>query len=195
MAPVWLHYCTIVDEADLPPLYHRWANAAKTKRRIAFQSVIKERARQADAATNIAPFATKELYEHVLMGRFAPRAYEADNLSMRINRFTCGFQNSKHNRDVIIRTQNFDLMLQGHMQPTLAEQETFCTKDVPLPSTIYKTGLQVKATSVILSVASGSMAPVCIALPMFCCTDWPHIEAHLNLTQEDHTPILPLILR
>ncbi|KAL7576624.1 hypothetical protein ACA910_005562 [Epithemia clementina (nom. ined.)] len=119
--PVWLRYCTLVDEADLPPLYHRWANAAKAKRCIPFQSVIEERARQADAATNYAPFATKELYKHVLMGRFAPRAYEADNLSMGINPFTCGLQNSERDQDVVIRTQNFDLMLQCHTQPTLAE--------------------------------------------------------------------------
>ncbi|KAL7556315.1 hypothetical protein ACA910_011861 [Epithemia clementina (nom. ined.)] len=129
------------------------------------------------------------------MGRFAPQAYKADNLNMGINPFTCGFQNSERDWDVVIRTQNFDLMLQGHTQPTLAEQETFRTKDVPLPSTIYETGLQIKATSVILDVALGPMAPVCVALQTFCHTDWPHIEAHLNLTQEDHTPILPLILR
>ncbi|KAL7565234.1 hypothetical protein ACA910_016571 [Epithemia clementina (nom. ined.)] len=66
--PVWLHYCTVVDEANFPPLYHRWANAAKAEQCIAFQSVIEEQARQADAATKIVPFATKELYKHVLMG-------------------------------------------------------------------------------------------------------------------------------
>ncbi|KAL7566796.1 hypothetical protein ACA910_019387 [Epithemia clementina (nom. ined.)] len=66
--PVWLRYCTVVDEANLPPLYHRWANAAKAERCIAFQSVIEEQARQADAATKNYPFATKELYKHVLMG-------------------------------------------------------------------------------------------------------------------------------
>ncbi|KAL7566310.1 hypothetical protein ACA910_013635 [Epithemia clementina (nom. ined.)] len=193
--PVWLHYCTVVDEADLPLLYHCWANAAKAKQCIAFQSIINEQARQTNAASNIVPFATKELYEHVLMGRFAPRAYKAEDLSVGINPFTCGFQNSDRDWDVVIRTQHFDLMLQGHMQPTLAEQETFRTKDVPLPNTIYKAGLQLKATSIVPDVVLGLQAPLSIALGAFFRTDWPHMEAHLNLSMEDYTPILPLILQ
>ncbi|KAL7569593.1 hypothetical protein ACA910_009563 [Epithemia clementina (nom. ined.)] len=192
--PVWLRYCMVVDEADLPPLYHHWAKAAKAEQRIAFKSIIDKQERQTDAASNIAPFATKELNEHVLMGRFAPWAYKAEDLSVGINPFTCGFQNSDRDRDVVIQTQNFDLMLQGHMQPTLAEQETFRTKEVPLPNTIYETGLQLKATSIVLDVVIGLQAPASIALCTFCCTDWPQMEAHLNLSMEDYTPILPLIL-
>ncbi|KAL7574121.1 hypothetical protein ACA910_014808 [Epithemia clementina (nom. ined.)] len=192
--PVWLRFCTVVDEADLPPLYHRWANAAKAERRIAFQSLLEERAQRGEAATNIAPFVTKELHEQVLMGRFAPRTYEADDLTVGINPFTCGFQNSDRDRDVVVRTQNFDLMLQGHTQPTLAEQETFRTKDVPLPNTIYEAGLQLKATSVVLDVVLGCNAPICNTLRFFCRDKWPHIEAHLNLSADDHTPVLPLIL-
>ena len=192
--PVWMRYCMVVGEEDLPGLYHRWANAAKAERRIAFQAVIEERARQPDAATNIPPFATKELYEHVLMGRLAPRPYEAEDLTIGISPFTCGFQNGERDRDIIIRTQNFDLMMQGHTQPTLAEQETFRTKDVPIPRTIYEAGLQIKATSVVLDVVLGTHAPLCAALREFCLSAWPHIEAHLNLSLEDHTPILPLIL-
>ncbi|KAL7573675.1 hypothetical protein ACA910_008362 [Epithemia clementina (nom. ined.)] len=116
--PVWLRFCTVVDEADLPPLYHRWANAAKAECRIAFQSLLEEQAHRGEATTNIAPYATKELHKQVLMGWFAPCTYKANNLTMGINPFTCGFQNSNCDRDVVVCTQNFDLMLQGHTAHT-----------------------------------------------------------------------------
>ena len=190
-----MRYCIVVDEVDLPALYHRWARAVKAERRIAFQALLDERARQQDAATAIAPFVTKELHETVLMGRIAPKTHEMEDLGVGLNPFSCGFQNSEKDREVVIRAQNMDLMLQGHTQPTLAEQETFKTKEVPVPTTIYEAGLQIKATSVTLDVVLGVHAPLSQSLRRFCWETWPTLEAHLNLSSEDHTPILPLILR
>ena len=132
----WRTYCLAAGDDDLPPIYTIWANATKAERRVALQSALEERVNTGLAAGRITPLASKELYEIVLQGRFAASYHEVDDLTKGLQPFTCGFQSTERDHDVATRATQFDQMMAGLVAPSLAEQETFRTKEVPLPSTV-----------------------------------------------------------
>ena len=109
--------------------------------------------------------------------------------------FTCGFQSTKRDWDVASRASQFDQMMAGLVAPSLAEQETFRTKEVPLPSTVYQLGTQLGCTSVVFDVVLGPIHPLAQDLRSFCLNEWPLVEAALSTSLDDSTLVLPIILR
>lgn len=64
--------------------------------------------------------------------------------------------------------------------PTVAEQDSFRTRDVPLPVTSYHCGSMIHGMSVVVDVVQGAAHPHATALRQFCGTDWRHIVAVLE---------------
>ena len=83
----------------------------------------------------------------------------------------------------------------GHTAPTLAEQDTLRTKEVPVPQSIYKLGTQLACTGLVLDVVLGDASSLATTLCNFCITEWPLMEASLHAMGEDPTPVLPSMLR
>ena len=191
----WRTYCLAAGDDDLPPIYAIWANATKAERRVALQSALEERVNTGLAAGRITPLASKELYEIVLQGRFAASYHEVDDLTKGLQPFTCGFQSTERDRNVATRATQFDQMMAGLVAPSLAEQETFRTKEVPLPSTVYQLGTQLGCTSVVFDVVLGPIHPLAQDLRSFCLNEWPLVEAALQTSVDDSTLVLPIILR
>ena len=194
-AACWRTYCLASGDDGLPPIYTIWANATKAERRVALQSALEERVHTGLAASRISPLASKELYEIVLQGRFAASYHEVDDLTKGLQPFTCGFQSTERDRDVASRASQFDQMMAGLVAPSLAEQETFRTKEVPLPSTVYQLGTQLGCTSVVFDVVLGPIHPLAQDLRSFCLNEWPLVEAALSTSSDDSTLVLPIILR
>ena len=118
-----------------------------------------------------------------------------DDLTKGLQPFTCGFQSTERDRDVASRASQFDQMMAGLVAPSLAEQETFRTKEVPLPSTVYQLGTQLGCTSVVFGVVLGPIHPLAQDLRSFCLNEWPLVEAALSTSSDDSTLVLPIILR
>ena len=191
----WCTYCLAAGDDDLPPIYTIWANATKVECRVALQSALEERVNTGLAAGQITPLASKELYEIVLQGRFAASYHEVDDLTKGLQPFTCSFQSTERDRDVATRATQFDQMKVALVAPSLAEQETFRTKEVPLPSTVYQLGTQLGCTSVVYDVVLGPIHPLAQDLRSFCLNEWPLVEAALKTSVDDSTLVLPIILR
>ena len=195
MAARWRTFCLAMGDDSLPPIYAIWANATKSERRVALQSALEERVNTGLAACRITPLASKELYEIVLQGHFAAGYHEVDDLTKGLQPFTCGFQSTERDRDVASRASQFDQMMAGLVAPSLAEQETFRTKEVPLPSMVYQLGMQLGCTSIVFDVVLGPIHPLAQDLRSFCLNEWPLVEAAFSTSMDDSTLVLPIILR
>ena len=147
------------------------------------------------AASRITPLASKELYEIVLQGHFVVSYHEVDDLTKGLQPFTCSFQSTERDWDVASRASQFDQMMAGLDTPSLAEQETFRTKEVPLPSTVYQLGTQLGCTSVVFNLVLGPIHPLAQDLRSFCLNEWLLVEAALSTSLDDSTLVLPIILR
>ena len=191
----WRTYCLTLGDDGLPPIYTIWANATKAERRVALQSALEELVNTGLAASRITPLASKVLYEIVLQGRFAASYHEVDDLTKGLQPFTCGFQSTERDRDVASRASQFDQMMAGLVAPSLAEQETFRTKEVPLPSTVYQLGTQLGCSSVVFDMVLRPIHPLAQDLRSFCLNEWPLVEAALSTSLDDSTLVLSIILR
>ena len=105
-----------------------------------------------------------------------------------------GFQATDHDQHMVVHAQPFDQMMASLMAPCLAKHETFQTKEVPLPTTVYKMEAQLAGTSIMFDVVLGPIHPLAHGLWGFCLNEWPLIEAPLQASMEDHTTVLLLIL-
>ena len=139
--------------------------------------------------------ASKALYEIALQSHLTSSYHEVDDLTKGLQPFTCGFQSTDRDRDVATRAIQFNQMMAGIVAPSLAKQETFCTKEVPLPSTVYQLGTQLGCTSVVFDVVLGPIHPLAQDLRSFCLNEWPLVEAALSTSADDSTLVLPIILR
>ena len=197
--PVWMRACGGTSERSLPALYHQWAQASKAERRAVFVRMLEQRASEAGAATTIVPVVSKELLETVLFGKFAPAVYEADDLRIGLHPFTCGYVLDNRGGVVESRAASYDLMLAGLSAPTFDEQTLLSTKEVPFPATTYAAGTQLRGCSLVLDVTLGPENPLARAYRTFCHSDWPQMEAVLNVNAVyDPTleaNVLPSILR
>lgn len=195
----WMRLTRTLNERDLPPLYHRWATATKGERRQVFADLVEERGNEYDAATAVVPIVSKELYEIVLHGRFAPRPHEMDDLTLGLHPFTTGYFDDETGTEVRVRAQRFDTMMNGNAAPSLAEQDTFTTKEVPIPASVFGGGLQIKGCSVVLDVVLGNADPLAASYRAFCTRDWPSMEAILQLCAthdlDISSNVMPGILR
>ena len=193
-AVLWQRYCGVTTDAQLPSLYHTWANSTKAERRVALQAALDERVNSGLGASRVTPLATKELYELLFQARLASHVHEAEDLTKGASPFTCGYQVGERDQDVAVRAHRFDQILLGHTNPTLAEQETLRTKDLPLPLTIYQFTTQLGCFSTVLDVALGENHPAAVTLRNFCLTEWPNLEHSLQGMPDDVRPYLPSML-
>ena len=194
-ATIWRRNLGVADDGGLPHIYHLWANSTKAERRVALQMAFNERVESGLSASRTTPLATKEHYEMVVQGQLASHLIEGEDLSKGLSPFTCGFQVGERDTAISARALRFDQMQLGHTAPTLAEQDSLRTKEVPVPQSIYELGTQLACTSVVLDVALGDTSPLATTLRNFCIAEWPLMEASLHAMGEDPTPILPSMLR
>lgn len=83
-----MRYCIVGLTDYLPPLYHNWAAALHREWRQTFEAALDPRSRMLEAATNLGPLASKELFKLVLAGCFHPNIQKTNNLTTRISPFT-----------------------------------------------------------------------------------------------------------
>ena len=185
----------VADDGGLPHIYHLLANSTKAERRTALQTAFNERVESGLSASRTTPLATKELYDMVVQGQLASHLFEGEDLSKGLSPFTCGFQVGERDTAISAWALRFDQMQLGHTAPTLAEQDTLCTKKVPMPQSIYELGTQLACTSVVLDVVLGDASPLAATLRNFCIAEWPLMEAFLHAIGVDATPVLPSMLR
>ena len=131
----------------------------------------------------------------VVRGQVASHLLEGEDLSKCLSPFTCGFQVGERDTAISAQALHFDQMQLGHTTPTLAEQDTLRTKEVPVPQSIYELGMQLACTSVVLDIILGNAAPLTTTLRNFCIVERPLMEASLDAMREDPMPILPSMLR
>ena len=122
MAVLWRWYCGITVDAQLPALYHTWANSTKAERRVALQAAMDERVNSRLGASRVTPLATKELYELLFQARLASHIHEVEDLTKGVSLFTCGYQVGERDQDVAVRAYRFvtefrqPLQVQSHLE-------------------------------------------------------------------------------
>ena len=162
---------------------------------MALQSALEECINTGLATDRITLLTSKELYKIVLQGHFAASYHEVDDLTKGLQPFTCSFQSMEQDCDVVSRASQFNQMMAGLITPSLAEQETFWTKEVPLPLTVYQLGMQLGCTSMVFNMVLGPIHPLAQDLHSFCLNEWPLVEAALSTSVDNSTLVLPIILR
>ena len=169
---IWWRNLGAADDGGLPHIYHLWANSTKAERRTALQTAFNERVESGLSASHTMPLATKELYKMVVQGQLASHLFEGEDLSKGLSPFTCGFQVGECDTAISARALHFDQMQLGHTTPTLAEQDTLRTKEVPVPQSIYELGTQLACTSMVLDMVLGDTSPLATMLLNFCIAEW-----------------------
>ena len=101
----WMSIAGVADEELLPNIFQQWSNCTKAERRPALQAAFDQRAAESNAATNLSPIATKEVYEMVLQGRVGPQVHQLSDLTVGVSPFTCGFFVGQKDTPVAIRTE------------------------------------------------------------------------------------------
>jgi hypothetical protein len=196
---LWMRFCLVTMAEQLPDLYHSWAAAPHRERQQTFEAALDARCRLPEAATNLGPLASKELYELVMTGRFFPHIQEVNDLTKGISPFTCGLQRGSRDPASLAATariNSFDLMQSGSAAPSLAEQAYLSSTEVTFPSNIHGAGRQLSNTSIVLDVILGDEHPLAATYREFCRSTWRNIEAYLYaLDPATSHPILPLIMR
>ena len=193
-ATIWRRNLRVADDGGLPHIYHLWANSTKAERRTALQTAFNEQVESGLSASRTTPLATKELYEMVVQGQLASHLFEGEDLSKDLSPFTCGFQVGERDTAISAQALRFDQMQLVHTAPTLAEQDTLRTKEVPVPQSIYELGTQLSCMSMVLDVVLGDTSPLATTLRNFCIAEWPLMEASLHAMGEDPMPVLPSML-
>ena len=102
MAVLWQCYCGVTTDAQLPSLYHTWANSTKAERRVTLQVALDECVNSRLGASRVTPLATKELYELLFPARLASHVHEAEDLTKGASPFTCGYQVGERDQDVAV---------------------------------------------------------------------------------------------
>ena len=194
-ATIWRHNLGVADDRGLPHIYHVWANSTKAERHTGLQTAFNEQVESGLSASRTMPLATKELYEMVVQGQLTSHLFEGEDLSKGFSPFTCGFQVGERDTAISARALCFDQMQLGHTAPTLADQDTLHTKEVPVPQSIYELGTQLACMNVVLDVVLGDTSPLATTLHNFCIAEWPLMEASLHAMGEDPMPVLPSMLR
>lgn len=180
MVPIWRWVAGVAIDAALSQIYQLWGASSKSERWAALQRCLEARTREPDAATLTPLLTSKELYELILHCNLGTHIQQVNNLSAGILPFTCSHFIGEKGVAVQVRAEQYDLALAGLLMPTVAEQETFRTKDVPLPATTYHCGAMVQGMSVALDVIQGVNHPNATALCQFCHSNWQHIMAVLE---------------
>ena len=163
-ATIWRRNLGVADDGGLPHIYHLWANSTKAERRTTLQTAFNERVESGLSASRTTPLATKELYEMVVQGQLASHLFEGEDLSKGLSPFTCGFQVGERDTAISAQALRFDQMQLGHTTPTLAEQDTLRTKEVPMPQSIYELGTQLTCMCMVLDVVLGDTSPLATTL-------------------------------
>ena len=194
MAAHWCTFCLATGDDSLPPIYTIWANITKAERRVALQSALEECVNTGLAACRITLLASKELYEIILRGHFVASYHDVDDLMKELQPFTCFFQSTEWDRDVVSTASQFGQMMVGLVAPSLAEQETFRTKKAPLPLTVYQLGMQLGCPSMVFDMVLCPIYPLAQDLCLFCLNEWPLMEAAISTSADDSALVLPIIL-
>jgi hypothetical protein len=196
----WMRFSSITDEEDLPPVYKELANTDKGEHISILQAHLKIQARQVGAATQQTPVASKELLEMVKQARFYCEPHELNDLTLGLQPFAVGlFVGDKLSKTAEARAAGYENMLQGTVNPTLAEQATFTTKEVRIPQDLFSAKMMLCTLSIILDVLQGPSAPLARSYRNFCTHTWETIATKLHI-QSQHNPalltqVLPGILR
>ena len=167
----WHTFRLAMGDDGLPPIYALWANATKAECQVALQSTLEESVNTRLAACRITLLASKELYEIVLQGCFAASYHEVDDLTKGLQPFICRFQSTEQDCDMASRASQFNQMIAGLVALSLAEQETFWMKEVPLPSMVYQLGMQLGCTSMVSDVVLGPIHLLAQDLRSFCLNE------------------------
>ena len=181
LTELWMRLAEAQSEAELPPLYRRWANCTKGERRTLLERLIIDRAREPGAATAIPPVATKELYELIFSGAFGPTEHETDNFSKGFQPFLTAYTSTNDREVLSARAASYDLLMQGGVRPSLDETVALATTTVAIPSNTHEARTALAGLSVVSDVALGVHHRFSVELRSgFLPYLWPQIEHTLH---------------
>jgi len=190
-----MRFCGVTNERNLPSIYADLSNCKKAERQVVLEQAFEARSSQLDAATTMVPVASKELMELLMMGNFAPKMFEMDDLTKGLSPFMYGVHAGSADGGAIqTRAHSYDMMMHGLAAPTIQEQAAFSTKDVSLPVSPESANILLRTYSVLLDVLQGANAPLAATYRMWVLREWPEIQATLHLTVSEGPMFYPTVI-
>jgi hypothetical protein len=126
--PVLLEYLQVQDEANLPPIWHRWSNCTKKQEVQVLRDTLEAFARTGDAFSSSVPLVTPRLVQDLL--EFAFISSSVDELKSGLHPFTLADGHSKHQQTNLETARLYGLLTAGDATVSLVDLESLQAKEI-----------------------------------------------------------------
>jgi hypothetical protein len=135
--PILLDYLEIADEADLPDLWHRWANCTKRQEFMVLTEQLQSYSRSPDAFTTISPVVTVRLVQD--LQNFIFVSDTLDDIKTGLQPFLITDGSAEHRQANLEVSRLYGLINSGEQSLMLSDLEALKAKEVQsIPVTYFE---------------------------------------------------------
>jgi hypothetical protein len=126
--PILLNYLEIADEANLPPLWHEWANCNKKQEFLILEDLLQSYARGPEAFSVSTPVITLRLVQDLMTFSFIAKSSE--DLKTGLQPFVIADGSAEHRQANMELARTFGLLNSGDQTLQLSNLESLKAKEV-----------------------------------------------------------------
>jgi hypothetical protein len=131
------NYLQVQDEAQLPPLWHRWANGTKRQDYNVLTEILQAYARGAEAFSPCAPIASAKLMQDLLNFNFVSET--TDDIETGLQPFIIADASSEHRQANLELARQYGMLAAGDHSLLLRDLESLQAKEVKsIPLTYFE---------------------------------------------------------
>jgi len=163
---ILLAYVQVQDEAELPALWHQWANAEKRQEQTILRELLDTCARQPNAFSTMSPVVTPKLLQDLRSFTFL--ADSTDDLKTGLQPFAVTDGSAEHRRANLELARQYGLLQEGEHSATLSDLQALEAKEVRgVPLTYYDLEQSLGMFGNLLEVVLGTPHPLTTAYRAF----------------------------
>jgi hypothetical protein len=163
---ILLAYVQVQDEANLPELWHQWANAEKRQEQTILRELLDACARQPNAFSTMSPVVTPKLLQDLRSFTFL--ADSTDDLKTGLQPFAVTDGSAEHRRANLELARQYGLLHEGEHSVTLSDLQALEAKEVrSVPLTYYDLEQTLGMFGNLLEVVLGGPHPLTTAYRNF----------------------------
>jgi hypothetical protein len=160
--PVLMEYLQIGNEADLPDLWHKFANCTKKQDSQVLRDALDAFARSAEAYSAATPIVTTRLTQDILAFNFVGQS--ADDLKGGLHPFIISEGNAEHRQTNLEVARLYGLLTAGDATCSLADLEALSAKEVKsVPVTYWELESSLGMFGNLIAVVLGTAHPLTAA--------------------------------
>jgi len=164
--PILLDYLQIMDEVNLPPLWHQWANANKRQELTLFQDLLDTYARGNEAFYYVAPVVSPKIVQDLLSFTFMGTSPE--DLKTGIHPFVIADGSEEHRRSNLELARTYGMLTSGEQSIMYADLQALEAKEVrSVPVNYFELEKTLGMFGNFLGVTLGSGHPLTTSYRLF----------------------------